>query len=107
MFVELRQRELRGSIGGDGGLSRRIHDSVDLAPRLALQRTLEGHNGCVNTCAFDETGAVLAAEQPRCQWHCLVLSGVAAEHRDSMPSLRSACCMSLLLAACSQSAWPS
>ena len=87
LLSALQHREACGSSGSDWRLSRRIaaaHD--DLAPRLELQRKLEGHDGrvpthrhapaitapaphaadrparrCVNTVSFDQSGEVLVS----------------------------------------------
>ena len=38
---------------------KQVSSSLDLLQRMELQRTLQGHDGCVNSCSFDPTGTLL------------------------------------------------
>ncbi|KAI8473609.1 MAG: WD40-repeat-containing domain protein [Monoraphidium minutum] len=40
---------------------RKCSKSIDLVQRMQLERVLEGHQGCVNTVAFDPCGALLVS----------------------------------------------
>lgn len=52
LFTELLRRETEL----DAGKSVRTNAVSLVGPRLELQRTLQGHRGCVNTVAFNEEG---------------------------------------------------
>jgi WD repeat-containing protein 42A len=58
MYRTVWERDYDGSLR-PGRTRKQVSASLDLLQRMELQRTLQGHDGCVNSCSFDPTGTLL------------------------------------------------